>query len=493
MVEQLRAKGVRGGLWSASSSIFRAVLYLTQLAVLARYLGPQDFGLMALVLVIVGLSQIIGSMGITNAIIHFKNPESGALSTVYWFNIGLGVTLYALVVAAAPAISFWLDEPELERLLVWGGVAVPVNAVGQSFRAILQRELMFRDLAVIDVIGALFSTIVAIWMAVNGYGVWALVWGALVNQGVGALVAIIVGGPLWRPRLVFAPLRSWRFLRFGLFQTGDGGLKYLATQLDRVFIGDLVGAHVLGYYSLGMQLMMRPIEFFGPVLTRVGIPILAHVQEDRSRLIRGFLEMTRIQSLFLVPLYALGIALAPRLVQVLLGPEWSEVIPIFRVLCLVGISFAVGRPIGTLIVACGKPDWGLYLNVVTLIGYFVAVSIGARWEAIGVAWALVVVQVVVVGPSQMILRWWLAKISPLAFFRAIGPALVASFIGCLVAWAAVVVMDWLSPNLFDIVVLGIGSGLGACSVLLVAHLIAPQILARVQRDLYHIIKHPPSN
>ena len=181
-------------------------LQVIRLAILANLLAPEAFGLMAIVMVVVGFAQIFSEMGLNEAIIQRPDPSREELSSLYWLNIAFGGLVFGIVWLITPWISGFLVAPELKGLLPVTAISFLILPWGMQFQALLQKNLRFKALATVEVISASANTLVAIFSACAGQGVWSLVWGQLAAAATRTVILCIDGLKMgYRPRLRVRP------------------------------------------------------------------------------------------------------------------------------------------------------------------------------------------------------------------------------------------------------------------------------------------------
>ena len=168
-------------------------------------------------------------------------------------------------------------------------------------------------------------------------------------------------------------------------------------------------------------MIARPYQIISPVFTRVAFPVFSAVQTDRDRLRKGYLELMEVLNALTIPLYVGMMALASPFVFVQLGDKFAPSIPLLQILCIVGLAFALSSPAGSLILACGRADIGFYLNILRTGLILVAIWIGARWELIGIAWAMVAVVAGIMFPVHAWIRWRLVRMRLGEFVRVAAP------------------------------------------------------------------------
>ncbi len=450
-IKHLRRRATSGARWTSTTTGIRIATQFVQLAVLARLLRVEDFGLMAMVNVVLAFAQAFADAGVSNAIIHYRDARREELSSLYWLNVSAGIAVFIGMWFFAPLIARIYHQPPLVQLLRAASVIFIVGPMGQQFLVLLERELRFRRLAAIEVTAIVSSSVIGIVMAWRGYGVWSLVAATILLFSIKSVLLAAIGWSTWRPMLRFVPSECTRFLHFGLFQMGERVLNLLGQQLDKIVIGILMGPTVLGFYDLAYRLIARPYQILNPVFTRVAFPVFSAVQADRDRLRKGYLELIEILGSITLPLYVGMFALAPAFIRVQLGPGYEATIHLLRILSIVGLSFSLTSPAGSLLMACGRADLGFYLNVLRTSLMFLGIWIGSRWGVDGIAWSLVTVVTVFMFPTHVVIRRKLVGMTLAEFVARLIPFLWPSLVAGAVCLASHRWIPW--PN--DLVELGV--------------------------------------
>lgn len=436
-IKGLRRRATSGARWTGTAMAIRILLQFVQLAVLARLLRVEDFGLMAMVNVVLSFALAFADSGVSNAIIHYRDAKREELSSLYWLNVFSGVAVALLLWLLAPLIARVYQQPLLVDLLRASAFVFVIGPLGQQFQVLFERDLRFRRLAGIETLAVVVSTVVGIALAFSGFGVWSLVWTTIVNAAFKAIALAILGWRSWRPMLYFVPADCRRFLHFGIYQMGERTLNVLGQQLDKIVIGIMMGPVPLGYYDMASRLISRPYQIVNPVFTRVAFPVFSAVQKDRDRLRKGYLELMEVLNALTIPIYIGMMALATPFVLVQLGDKFAPSIELLQILSIVGLSFALSSPAGSLILACGRADIGFYLNILRTGLILLGIWIGARWELTGIAWSMVVVVTGIMFPVHAWVRWKLVQMRLGEFLRVAAPffwsALIAA-IPCVVAY-----------------------------------------------------------
>lgn len=424
----LKKKTLSGIKWTSFSSVAIAILQLAQVSILARYLVPSDFGLMAIVSVIIGFSALFMDMGISSAIIHKQDITYKQLSSLYWLNILAGIILFIVVYFSASAVADYYNELQIIPLIQLLALTFFISAIGNQYRILNQKKLLFNRLAKVEVISALLAFIVAVVCAMNDYGVYSLVYATLVNVSVSNLIFMLQGLKEHKPSLIYKHSEIKSLIGFGLFQMGERSINYFNSQFDTILIGKLLGVEALGIYSIAKTLVMKPAQIINPIVTKVTFPIMATMQHDTKQIKNIYLKTINYLCSVNFPIYIAIAVLAEPLVLILFGDKWTESVVILQILSFYFMFRSIGNPIGSLQLAKGRADLGFYWNLGLFSFIPLSVYLGSFYGLAGVAFALLGLQIVLNFPS------WFFMVKPLCgarfieYFQQIFKPLIASFL-----------------------------------------------------------------
>lgn len=416
-----------GGLWTGISAVTQVILRLAQLAILGRLLSPSDFGLIAMIMVVVGFAMAFSDMGISNAVIHHRHVSKVQLSSLYLLNLVVGLIIFIALLFSSPVVAGLYGEPKLVRLLQYTSAIFLIIPLGQQFQVLLQKNLKFKKLAIIDVCSTSFGVFSSCLAAYNAQGPFSLVIGQVVSVSSKSILLYIYGREIWNPSFQLSLRATKKFLSFGLFQVGERSIAYFSKQFDKLLIGVLLGAEILGFYSVAYQLMMRPYQSINPIITKVAFPVFAQIQNDNDRLRHHFLMVIKIISFILIPIYSGMIFLAEPLISILMGKGWGAAVPILQGLSVLGILYSLGNPMGSLLLAKGRADIGFYYNLLSLFLYSGAVWIGAKHGVMGIVWGLVIITLFVNHPLSFYFRKILINMKVIDYALAVLPYFLLAF------------------------------------------------------------------
>jgi lipopolysaccharide exporter len=349
-----------------------------QITILARLLTPGDFGLMAIVMMVVGYAQTFTDMGISNAVIHHQDTSSEQLSSLYWLNIFAGIAVFFLTVASTPLAANLFHEPRLYRLIPLAAVIFLIVPFGQEFQLLLQKKLQFRSLAIIEISSSAAGAIAAIFAGIKGLGVVSLIVGQLSSALLATIIYLVIGLRNWRPDLRFRYREVEKYVAFGLFQLGNQTLNFVNARADQIMIAAFVGPVALGYYSMAWNLTILPVSKINPILTRVAFPLFAKFQHDQKMLKRGYMKLIWLLTTINAPISIGSAITAPLLVSFLYGPAWTPSVVIVQILAPVGIIRSIINPVGSLFLALGRADLGFYWSLKAVVLQVICVYLGGR-------------------------------------------------------------------------------------------------------------------
>ncbi len=430
----LQQKAYRGMGWSSFSGLISNGMELLKYIVLARILSPAEFGLLAMTMVIISIGRIFADSGTSNAVIHFQNQNGKQLSTLFWINIMAGLLLYLVIVVLAPWFAGFYGQPEVSRLLWLAGVILPIYASGALFEVLLRKTLSFNKIAVTEIVAALFGLVVAVTLALDGWGVYALIWSHIVTAFTMTLIFMITGISRWSPSLEFdlAGVRS--HLQFGLFQMGERGLNVYGARIDQLIIGRFFGPEILGAYYIAWQIILFPVMRLSPLLNRVAFPVFAGRQNDNPLLRNGYLKLMSGITSMVTPFFLIAGITAPWLVPVLFGSGWELSIQLIPIMALLGFFKMLGNPSGNIVLSKGRADIVFYWNLAVAVLNTLLFLIGAQYSVFVLLWLYTAINLCYFITGQWLMVNRLIELTWFRFMRTLAPFLAALLIPWFGGW-----------------------------------------------------------
>lgn len=374
---------VSGLFWVACGKGIQSLLQFLVLIILARLISPEDFGIVAAAMIVIGFSAIITELGFGSAVVQRKNLEPRHLHTAFFVSLVFTISAGIIIYFAAPLIADFFDSKQVEPVLRVLALLFPLNGIATVGDALAQREMRFRWLATRDAFAfGIGYFIFGVGPALLGYGVWSLVAATLVT----ALLKTTLLLKDYPPKSIKPERKAFfELLHFGGGHTLARISSFAALQGDNLVIGRALGLSALGIYGRAYQLMSVPATVLGQILDKVLFPSMSKIQDQKERLAATYFRSINLIALVMLPISVGGFIVAPEIVGLLLGEQWTEVILPFRIL-LIGLLMRTSYKLSdSLTRASGevyRRAWrqGVYAALVIGGAWF-----GHFWDVAGVA------------------------------------------------------------------------------------------------------------
>jgi O-antigen/teichoic acid export membrane protein len=393
----LRKSAISGVKWSAISNFGRRGLSLLTTIILARLLTPSEFGLVAMAAVMIGFIELFQDLGTATAVIQRKDPSQALLASMFWLNAAFGLAAMLALYFASPLAGAFYREPQVIPVMQALSLSFLLSGLSNLQKSLLERNLEFHKLALVEIGTALFATLVGITAAFLGHGAWSLVYQMLAGN---FLVTLLLWrASRWRPSWQFdwAEVRS--VMGFSLNLTGASVFNYFARNADKFLIGRVLGSPDLGYYDLAYRLMQYPLQGISAVIGRVMFPLYSRMQDDAGQFGRTYLKVASVIALISFPLMLGLMALAGPFVQTLFGAAWTPVIPLLLILAPLGAVQSIATTVGTIYTAKGRTDWALWWTVGAGLLMVLSFVVGLPWGTLGVAASYAIVFLLLTYPA----------------------------------------------------------------------------------------------
>jgi O-antigen/teichoic acid export membrane protein len=390
--ESLTKTASRGAFWALTSNIAVSAISFVGTAILARILDPKDFGLLGMAVLVTGIVQLFGNLGLGGALVQKKDASQESLSTVFWVNVIAGSILTIICVAAAPLAAMFFRETAVKNILILLSCTFLISALSSIHSTLIYKEIRMKRLAVIEIVGRLLRVGIMLIAAFCGLKFWSIVIGMIVER-VFKTIGFFIALP-WKPSLVFSKEKFKEFFKFGRNLFGDGFLNYLNQNMDFIVTGRVLGVSLLGFYQMAYNLPFLVRGYINDSIGSVSFPVFCKVQDDHDRLVRGYLRIVKFIAMVTFPLLA-GLAFCSEdFIRVVYGPKWLPAAQPLQILCFGAMLASVHTVITPLLNAKGRPDLSFKWNCVRLPLTIIAIFIGAKINGIvGVAFGMLIIEI----------------------------------------------------------------------------------------------------
>jgi PST family polysaccharide transporter len=356
--------------------------------VLARLLSPAEFGTASVALVLALVLTAVTQLGLAASVVQRQRLLPRHYDTALWTSVAAGGLFGAVFLAAAGPLAGLLRNVSLVPVLRLYSAIFLLGGLGSVQAALLTREFRFRELALVGLAARVCGAVASVALALAGQGVMAIGWGYVVLNAVNAALLAPLSRRIRRPGREFSLPALKEMLGFGSGIMGMNLLNQLASGLDVLVVGRVMGPGMTGFYSVANQLVTYVPTKLGATLSTVAFPTMARIQECRSRLKAAYLKLTGATALVVLPFLAGGAVLARGLVPLLFSAKWTSAATLVPALSLYGAVVAFDWVWTQALKAMGR-SWSI-TGVVALraVGLAGAVVVGSRWGLAGVAWAV---------------------------------------------------------------------------------------------------------
>jgi O-antigen/teichoic acid export membrane protein len=384
-MKDLKERTLRGGLSKFLAQGANFVLRIGSLMVLARLLDPKDFGLVGMVTAVTGVFGMFKDAGLSMATVQRATITNEQVSTLFWINMLVGAIFGIVLLAIAPVLASFYHEPRLFAVTVALAAGFLFNAAGVQHSALLQRQMSFTTLAIIEIVASFVSIAVGIGLALAGYGYWALVGMSIMLPAVSTVC--LWSSAKWFPGAPRRGVGISSMIRFGGTATLNSLVVYTAYNLEKVLLGRFWGAEALGIYGRAYQLINIATENLNSASGAVAFAALSRLQDDRDRFKNYFLKGYSVVLALTLPITIACALFANDIISILLGPKWKEAIPIFQLLTPTVLVFALINPMWWLLSSTGLLGRSLKIALVLAPLVIAAYVIGLPYGPTGVAFA----------------------------------------------------------------------------------------------------------
>lgn len=459
MADNLKVKTVKGTLWSTIERLSVQFVGFVVLIIMARKISPSAYGLVGMVAIFIDVSQSLVDSGFSQALIRKQHRTEVDNSTVFYFNIAVGIIIYAILFACSPLIAYFYHQPELNSLLKVVSLSVVINSFVVVQRALLTSKLDFKTQARASLLAAFISGLIGIVMAYNKFEVWALVGYQLSNLLVNNIMLWKYSS--WRPVKAY----SWSSFRelfgFGSKLAIAGLLNTIFNNIYILVIGKFYNSKMVGYYTRAHQFGSFLSSNVTQILQRVTYPALCTIQNERERLLEAYKRFIKLSAFVVFPLMIGMSSLSEPLVITLLTEEWRFAARLLQIMCLSMMWFPIHAINLNLLQVTGHSNLFLRLEVIKksiLIGILI-ITIRRGMEAI--IWGQVVNSIV----ALWINTYYTGKLMNYGFMKQ-----MADLLPSLIYSVAMGMIIWISTYNIDseIVKLIVGVVVGVTSYVLIA-------------------------
>ena len=379
-MSNLQKKAISSVKWTTLKTAVVGITGPILLIVKARFLSPEEFGYLAIILIFIGFFRLMESFGISQAIIQRDEVSVQESSTLFYFNIFLSFFLAGLLYVISPLVAAFFSLPALEQYLRLACILVLLTGPSLLFRAFLEKQMYFKHLSLIEIIRDFLVLVATTFFLVLGWGVLGVIYAQIMGT-VLVTLAIVGAALLFRTTSVsfyFNPAKLLPFLRFGIFVSSKQLMTFAAHRLDEVVIGYFLAPEILGIYHFGKNLLEKIRGLITMSFGKVLFPVLSKLKHQPVKLTFAYQRISRYIAFGAFPVFTGIAATAHLFVPVVFGDQWIDSVIVFQVFSVSVILLALTANVSSsLLYAVNKPDQVFYIDVVTNVIYFITLFLFA--------------------------------------------------------------------------------------------------------------------
>lgn len=362
MDEGLKKETIKGVKWSAFERFATQGIVFIVNIILARLLLPSDFGLIAMIMVFIQISQAFIDSGFSNALIQRKDRRDIDFCTVFYFNIALSLLIYLVLFICAPAISKFYNSPQLINITRVICLSLILGAIGSIHQTKLTINIEFKSLSIVTFISALISGVLGIILAYIGLGVWALVWMTIIRVGLQSTFMWVVSR--WKPSFAFSLMSFKSLFSYSSKLLVSSLIHLLYYNLYTVAIGKIYSKQDLGYFNRAELFARFPSTTLSTVFSRVAFPVFSKIQDDNNRLRIAYSNYIKYSSAIIFPVMLWIIALAKPITLFVLSDKWLPIVPLMQILCVSWMTDHLCSINLNVLFVKGRSDLALRLEII---------------------------------------------------------------------------------------------------------------------------------
>lgn len=381
-MSDFRTRTIHALSWSLGSKFVSQAISVVFGIVLARLLVPEDFGLLAMVIVLMGFAGLLADVGLGSALVQKKDITDRHYSSVFWINNAVGLILMLGLGLSSTFVAEFYGRPELEMITMVLSVNFLIGGLAMVPSTKLTKELAFRELSIIQLTSMVLSGLIAIVMAFKGYGYWSLVAMQISERALATVLLWSIGR--WKPIFCLDMDATRDLIGFSGRVFFTRVLQYISRNSAQLLIGKFLGAPSLGLQDKAYSMMLFPVQNISHVIGGVMFPSFSQIQDDKERVKDIYLKLIRAVSLVTFPMMLGMYVVSDAFVLGVLGEQWYEVIPLLKVYCITGLVVSIVTLNGAIYMSQGAAKLQLQVNLFIQPMLIACVAVGLLWGVIGV-------------------------------------------------------------------------------------------------------------
>jgi O-antigen/teichoic acid export membrane protein len=383
----LKKQTLLGVIWTFTDIFLVKGLSFFAMILLARWIGPTDFGLIGMIAIFIAIGKMLTDSGMSNSLIRTKDVSESDYSTVFFVNISMSIIVYFAIYYLAPLIADFFGYNILVKLIRVYCLVFLFMAVSAVHLTILTKEMRFKQITKINFLPTIIGAALGLYLGYNGFGVWSIIWMFLVTELIRSILLLLFSK--WQPKFIFSKSKFKFHFNFGYKLMLSGLLDTVFKNIYNLLIGKYYSAQTLGFYERSKQFCEYPSSTLTGVLGKVSYPMLSKVQDDVVRLENIYRKLIRISFFIIAPLMLGLAAIGKPLFLLFLGEDWLPAVLFFQIICLAKILYPVHAFNLNILKVYGRSDLFLKLEIIKKTIVTITVIVAFQFGVLGLVWSSV--------------------------------------------------------------------------------------------------------
>ena len=461
-----KKKALSGVFWSSIQSLGTQCVSFVISIILARLVLPEEFGLIAMIAVFMGIGNMLLDAGLGQSLIRTKDPTEEDYSTVFFFNLVGSLVVYIIIYFSAPWIAEFYSQPILIDIIRCYSIVIVINSFSMIQVTKLTKQVDFKTQMKVSLPSTVLSGVLGMFLAFRGYGVWSLVWMAIFKSILDML--FLFYHTKWLPSLVFHIEKFKYHFSFGYKLTLSGLLDIVFNNAYHIIIGKYYQPAILGFYGRANNMKNLPVLTLSAIVSRVTYPIFAEFKDDNVRLKNTYKKVMQLLVFTVAPLLLILSVLAEPLFRFLFSDKWLQAVPYFQILCWSGILYPVHSFNLNILKVKGRSDLFLKLEIIKKIIFSAVLIISVQFGIYGmlyggVCFSLLVFYVNTYYTSKII------NYKPFEQLKDLFPIVLIAFVSSVLVYFLDLFLEFYFSK--DIIRLLVGSLIGASTFLVLSYIL----------------------
>lgn len=381
----LKNESIRGATWTFIDILLNKGAYFFATVILAKILGPKEFGLLGMITLFVTLGNVLIDSGMSTSLLRKNNVSQIDYDTVFVSSVLISIFIYVIFFFLAPLVAHFYKEPSLIKVLRFYCFGFVIYSLRSIHIIKLMKEMKFKTITMLNLPGNIISILIAIFLAYSGFGINSLIILFLINQLISSTLFWIF--VKWSPSFRFDLSNFKHHFNFGYKLILSAQLNVLFDNLYNIIIGKFYDIKLLGYYERAFSFNFYPVSILSGLIQKVSLPSLSIIKDDKVRLQNAYKNILQVAFLISSSGLAFFSLFAYEFVFLILGEKWISMVPFFQILSISFIFYPVHSLNINILSVFGRSDLFLKLEFIKKITFLIVILISLKFGILGLVWS----------------------------------------------------------------------------------------------------------